>query len=273
MLWHQNAGEEMYLDHVAIFVDDDLYLEKAGSGAETPFRLIDWDGLVASWPPAVFEWDWRRRKRGTAVPPAREAFGSKRAPKGVRAEALSVSPYAGTEQLSWVKTLDEPLTMDDRGRAALPPAAFEAAAFAVVDGADPREPTSSKGEAKVAKWTPLSVDGPAPLGRVPAAACVFGGGLYIFGGETDDTRPWVPIPNRYLNDVWRLDLRSGRWEELSPDGAEGAPDPRVCAAAVASDAGEIVMYGGLVRRGLCGNQPVSHGRPNLIFTQARAATT
>ena len=68
-----------------------------------------------------------------------------------------------------------------------------------------------------------------------AAACVVGGGLYIFGGETDDTRPWVPIPNRYLNDVWRLDLRSGRWEELSPDGAEGAPDPRVCAAAVASD--------------------------------------
>ena len=235
MLWHQNTGEEMYLDHVAILVDDDLYLEKAGSGAETPFRLIDWDGLVASWPPAVFEWDWRRRKRGTAVPPAREAFGSRLAPKGARADALSVSPYAGTEQLSWVKTLDEPLTMDDRGRAALPPAAFEAAAFAVVDGADPREPTSSKGEAKVAKWTPLAVDGPVPLGRVPAAMCVFGGGLYIFGGETDDTRPWVPIPNRYLNDVWRLDLRSGRWEELSPDGAEGAPDPRVCAAAVASD--------------------------------------
>ena len=103
----------------------------------------------------------------------------------------------------------------------------------------------------------MSVDGPAPLGRVPAATCVFGGGLYIFGGETDDTRPWVPIPNRYMNDVWRLDLRSGRWEELSPDGAEGAPDPRVCAAAVANDAGEIVMYGGLVRRGLCGNQPVS----------------
>ena len=234
----------------------DLYLEKAGSGAETPFRLIDWDGLVASWPPAVFEWDWRRRKQGTAVPPAHIAFGSRLAPKGARAEALSVSPYAGTEQLSWVKTLDEPLKMDDRGRAALPPAAFEAAAFAAVDGADPsREPT--KAEVREAKWTPLSVDGPAPLGRVPAATCVFGGGLYIFGGETDDTRPWVPIPNRYLNDVWRLDLRSGRWEELSPDGAEGAPDPRVCAAAVASDAGEIVMYGGLVRRGLCGNQPVS----------------
>ena len=54
MLWHQNTGEEeRYLDHVAILVDDDLYLEKAGSGAETPFRLIDWDGLVASWPPAV----------------------------------------------------------------------------------------------------------------------------------------------------------------------------------------------------------------------------
>ena len=104
--------------------------------------------------------------------PAREAVGSKRAPKGARADALAVAPYAGTEQLSWVKTLDESLTMDDRGRAALPPAAFEAAAFAVVDGADPREPTSSKGEAKVAKWTPLAVDGPVPLGRVPAAAWV-----------------------------------------------------------------------------------------------------
>ena len=115
MLWHQNTGRARSASTTsAILVDDDLYLEKAGSGAETPFRLIDWDGLVASWPPAVFERDWRR---GGGHRRAAGAFGSKLAPKGARAEAVSVAPYAGTEQLSWVKTLDEPLTMDDRGRA------------------------------------------------------------------------------------------------------------------------------------------------------------
>ena len=142
MLWHQNTGEERYLDHVAILVDDvrarcrvvlrrveriastsvtlaptqDLYLEKAGSGAETPFRLIDWDGLVASWPPAVFEWDWRRRKQGSAVPPARARPSAPSGHRRARADALAVAPYAGTEQLSWVKTLDDPPS-DGRPRA------------------------------------------------------------------------------------------------------------------------------------------------------------
>ena len=187
---------------------------------------------------------------------------------GVRAEALVIAPYADTKQLSWVKTLDEPLQKDDRGRAALPTAAFEAAAFAVVDGAAPEEPSSSivapeeptsssavpeeptgsKTAARAATWTRYVAEGPGPPGRVPAATCTTGGGLFIFGGETD-APPWSPIPNRYLNDVWRLDLRSGRWEELSPDGAPGAPDPRVCASAVASDAGELVVYGGIRRRG------------------------
>ena len=98
-----------------------------------------------------------------------------------------------------------------------------------------------------AKRTPLSVDGPAPLGRVPAAACVFAGGLYIFGGETDDMRPWVPIPNRYLNDVWRLDLRSGRWEE------RGRRIRALRAHAIRRRRDCDVWR----RRRLCGNQPVS----------------
>ena len=35
-----HAGQALFLDHVAILIDDDLYFEKAGSGDNTPFRWI-----------------------------------------------------------------------------------------------------------------------------------------------------------------------------------------------------------------------------------------
>jgi len=43
LIWHQNpstaSGTELYLDHVATVLDDDVYYEKSGSGDRVPFRI------------------------------------------------------------------------------------------------------------------------------------------------------------------------------------------------------------------------------------------
>ncbi len=38
----------LFLDHVAVLVDYDLYFEKSGSGDHVPYRLNTWAGLVSS---------------------------------------------------------------------------------------------------------------------------------------------------------------------------------------------------------------------------------
>lgn len=90
LIWHQNlptaSGEDLYLDHVATCIDEDVYYEKSGSGDSVPFRVNTWEGLVANFPPSVFFWEWRRLVRnnplspkvyGTAprLKPATELFG------------------------------------------------------------------------------------------------------------------------------------------------------------------------------------------------------
>jgi hypothetical protein len=61
LFWHQNKAEQsVFLDHVAIFIDDDLYYERAGAGDHVPFRLNDWNSILKSWMPGVFNIEWRR---------------------------------------------------------------------------------------------------------------------------------------------------------------------------------------------------------------------
>ena len=60
LIWHQNRGQKLYLDHIALLLDDDLYFEKAGSGDNTPFRVATWEQLIADWVPFVFHFEWRR---------------------------------------------------------------------------------------------------------------------------------------------------------------------------------------------------------------------
>lgn len=61
MVAHMHKDKE-YLDHLAIVIDEGLYLEKAGSGAMTPIRLIDFKTLERTWPIGVFSFEWRRPK-------------------------------------------------------------------------------------------------------------------------------------------------------------------------------------------------------------------
>ena len=67
LLWHMIRGQ-VYLDHVAIVLDDDVYYEKSGSGDTVPFRINTWDGLTANFPPKVFFWEWRRLVRNRQIP-------------------------------------------------------------------------------------------------------------------------------------------------------------------------------------------------------------
>lgn len=67
LLWHQIPGQDLYLDHTAIVIDEDVYYEKSGSGDNTPFRLTTWEGITANFPPGVFTWEWRRLVRNKAI--------------------------------------------------------------------------------------------------------------------------------------------------------------------------------------------------------------
>lgn len=91
LIWHQNpttaSGTDLYLDHVATQLDEDVYYEKSGSGDRVPFRITTWDGLIRNFPPSVFFWEWRRLHRNnplsasvygspqTRLKPATELFG------------------------------------------------------------------------------------------------------------------------------------------------------------------------------------------------------
>jgi hypothetical protein len=79
LVWHQNpstaSGEDLYLDHVATVIDDDVYFEKSGSGDRVPFRVSTWDMLVANFPPSVFFWEWRRLVRNNPLSPT-AVYGS-----------------------------------------------------------------------------------------------------------------------------------------------------------------------------------------------------
>ena len=90
LIWHRNpstaSGTDLYLDHVATCIDDDVYFEKSGSGDKVPFRISTWEMITANFPPSIFFWEWRRLVRNNprspnvygSVPrlqPATELFG------------------------------------------------------------------------------------------------------------------------------------------------------------------------------------------------------
>lgn len=90
LVWHNNpstvSGSDLYLDHVATLIDNDVYFEKSGSGDKVPFRINTWEGLTRNFPTAIFFWEWRRLVRNnrlspsvysdqTSLRPATELFG------------------------------------------------------------------------------------------------------------------------------------------------------------------------------------------------------
>ena len=102
LIWHQIPGQSVYLDHVAILLDDDVYYEKSGSGDQVPFRITTWEGITANFPPGVFTWEWRRLvrnktildsadKQGYKLKSAAETFGvDKQVKRGFLSERFKV---------------------------------------------------------------------------------------------------------------------------------------------------------------------------------------
>ncbi|RPD82332.1 galactose oxidase [Lentinus tigrinus ALCF2SS1-7] len=61
------------------------------------------------------------------------------------------------------------------------------------------------------EWTRISVDGPAPAGRIGHSVVMIGPRIYVFGGEAD---------GEYFNDLWCFDLSTlvskPAWEQIEP---------------------------------------------------------
>lgn len=74
LLIHHQLGERTYLDHVALVVDEQIFFEKAGTGDDTPYRLIDRATLEQSWRPEVFTFEVRRLNSKPLLPPHKQ-FG------------------------------------------------------------------------------------------------------------------------------------------------------------------------------------------------------
>lgn len=74
LIQHQRAGRT-YLDHVALVVDDQIFFEKAGTGNDTPYRLVDLKMLQQSWRPDLFTFTFRRLKPGERLRSPQIRFG------------------------------------------------------------------------------------------------------------------------------------------------------------------------------------------------------
>lgn len=141
LIWHKNQFGEAYLDHVAIFIDDDLYYEKSGTGDDVPFRLTDYEGLTTAWPIyiGVFIVDWKRLKPNVVLPDPAIRFGlsnpdtvtevgnewiDELKPEVQLDFSVSISFDSNqdidAQTYTWIKDLQQPLLIDENGRAVLP---------------------------------------------------------------------------------------------------------------------------------------------------------
>ena len=74
LITHTSSTREEYLDHVAIAIDDGIYFEKAGTGAEVPIRIIDEATLRKIWVEGVFQYEVRRLNLDAILPHPQKVF-------------------------------------------------------------------------------------------------------------------------------------------------------------------------------------------------------
>ncbi len=75
LIMHKSLTGYEYLDHIAIAIDDGIYFEKAGTGADVPIRMIDEVTLLQIWPPGVFRYELRRLHQNALLPHPKDIFG------------------------------------------------------------------------------------------------------------------------------------------------------------------------------------------------------
>lgn len=96
-------------------------------------------------------------------------------------------------------------------------------------------------DARAGRWEALAGvapgDAPAPSPRAWPTVWRAGDQLYVFGG--------VEAGFRTLNDLWRFDVSTRTWTQLSPHGAPGSPPPRYSGAVTGEPwRGQVALYGG-----------------------------
>ena len=111
LIWHENpsttVGTDLYLDHVAIVLDDDVYYEKSGSGDKVPFRISTWDMITRNFPIPIFFWEWRRLVRNNSRSPS--LYGSPQTKLLSASETFGLQGQLGTTNTN-NKALQERLT-------------------------------------------------------------------------------------------------------------------------------------------------------------------
>lgn len=89
-------------------------------------------------------------------------------------------------------------------------------------------------------WTELALSGGTPSIRRNHSGIAYNGNLYVFGGLDAGT------PATYYNDLWKYDVGSDAWSQLSPSGS--LPSARFGHSAV-TYGGKIYIFGGQLSGG------------------------
>jgi hypothetical protein len=148
VLIYHRYGQRDYLDHTVLVVDKNLYFEKAGSGDEVPYRLIDGDTLRKIWHPDVYTFESRRPRSDIRLQQPHRQF-SLNNPKTIPADASipavlqgpigsqftgdwSEGPVDGINPMAdatyfWIKRI--PTLNQENGRFRLPERAYNPKAF------------------------------------------------------------------------------------------------------------------------------------------------
>ncbi len=108
LISHTTAGME-YLDHVALVLDQGIFFEKAGSGAEVPIRIVEAEVMHKMWRPGVFQYELRRPHRDAVWnDPAQEFSLRSRAILRVIPEYSFLTPELGFNfTLTWQINADK----------------------------------------------------------------------------------------------------------------------------------------------------------------------
>ena len=95
LIMHKSSSGYEYLDHVAIAIDEGIYFEKAGTGADVPIRIIDETTLRQIWQPGVFYYEVRRLKSDAVLPHPQEIFSLNATTIQQEFELPNISPDIG----------------------------------------------------------------------------------------------------------------------------------------------------------------------------------
>jgi hypothetical protein len=132
LLLSHHHGDRIYLDHVALVIDQGLFFEKAGSGDDVPYRFVDIATLKQTWNPAIFAYSVRRPlpQRNLPHPTTTFSLGNER-----QYQSIGSWPFTVRQQLTVVEDPDTPPTwlwmqplpplQRVQGRSQLPTAAYQ----------------------------------------------------------------------------------------------------------------------------------------------------